>query len=118
MLPAIWNRPPCMNIEEKIVRIGDGRSAADAPARHQPELLDEGLPGPRALHAAHLQRDLVEEDQRVGHDQADGDDRGAVDRVVVFEREQGRYGAAGPSVTTVRATRCTSSTVTASTARS
>ncbi len=29
MLPAMWKSPPCMNIELKIVRIGDGRSAAD-----------------------------------------------------------------------------------------
>ena len=37
MLPAMWKRPPCMNIELKIVRIGDGRSIAtrQAPVSRQ-----------------------------------------------------------------------------------
>ncbi len=32
MLPPMWNSPPCMNIEEKMVSIGDGRSAATRQA--------------------------------------------------------------------------------------
>ena len=55
MLPATWKSPPCMNIEVKIVRIGDGkstgadgrrRSAGTGPA---PNSSMKACAGPRAL---------------------------------------------------------------------
>jgi hypothetical protein len=37
MLPAMWKSPPCMNIELKMVNVGDGRSRAEwqAPVSRQ-----------------------------------------------------------------------------------
>ena len=80
MFPPTWKTPPWRNIDVNMVTQGDGRpgSASAAvtgePAGDEAELHDQlagGVSGSRALDA---QGELVEENEHIERDEADGDE--------------------------------------------
>src|SRR4029450_3529488 len=93
MFPPTWKTPPWRNIDVNMVTQGDGRpgsASAQSPASRQ-GMRPNSVVSARGVDA---QGELVEENEHIERDEADGDEGcGATDNVVL-EGEHGR-GSAG-----------------------